>query len=57
VKDKIEMGMATPYLLGIVSATETASIRVEEQAFPVLAGLGVVFDAATVRETVEQFFP
>ena len=57
VKEKIEMTMATPYLLGIVSATETASIRVEEQAFPVLAGLGIVFDAVTIQETVEQFFP
>ena len=57
VKEKIEMTMATPYLLGIVSATETASIRVEQQAFPVLAGLGIVFDAVTIQETVEQFFP
>jgi len=57
VKDKVEMGMATPYLLGIVSATETASIRMEEQAFPVLAGLGIAFDAMTIQETIEKFFP
>jgi hypothetical protein len=57
VKDKIEMGMATPYLLGIVSATETASIRMEDEAFPVLAGLGIVFDAGTIQETIERFFP
>jgi hypothetical protein len=57
VKGKIEMGMAKPYLLGIVSATETASIRMEESDFPALAGLGIVFDAGTIRETIERFFP
>lgn len=56
VKDRVEMGMATPYLLGIVSATETAAIRMEGYAFPTLAGLGIVFDAATVQETIERFF-
>ena len=25
--------------------------------FTVLAGLGIVYDAATVQETIEQFFP
>ncbi len=57
VKDKIEMRMARPYLLGIISATETASIRMEESDFPALAGLGVVFDAVTIQETIERFFP
>jgi len=57
VKNKIEMKMARPYLLGIISATETASIRVETDTFPVLAGLGIVFDAATIQETIERFFP
>ncbi len=51
------MGTATPYLLGIVSATETAAVRTERYAFPTLAGLGIVYDAATVQETIEQFFP
>jgi hypothetical protein len=55
---KIEMDLATPYLLGIVSATETASIRLmEEYSFPVLAGLGIVYDVGTIRETIELFFP
>jgi hypothetical protein len=54
---KIEMDLATPYLLGIVSATETASIRLmEEYSFPVLAGLGIVYDVATIRDTIELFF-
>ena len=57
VKDKIEMETATPYLLGIVSATQTAAVRTEGNDFPALAGLGIVFDAATVQETIEQFFP
>ncbi len=57
VKGKVEMGMAKPYLLGIISATETASIRMEESDFPALAGLGIVFDAGTIQETIERFFP
>ena len=51
------MGTATPYLLGIVSATETAAIRMEDHAFAALAGLGIVFDASTIQETIELFFP
>ena len=57
VKGRIDMETAIPYLLGIVSAAETASIRMEEYSFSVLAGLGIVFDAQTIRETIEQFFP
>lgn len=57
IGQKIEMGMAIPYLLGIVSATETASIRMmEEYSFPVLAGLGIVYDVKTIQETIELFF-
>jgi hypothetical protein len=51
------MGTAVPYLLGIVSATETTAIRTEGYAFATLAGLGIVFDAATIQETIELFFP
>jgi len=57
IKDKIEMGTAVPYLLGIVSATETTAIRTEGYAFATLAGLGIVFDASTIQETIELFFP
>ncbi len=57
VRDRIDMATATPYLLGIVSATETASVKFENSAFPVLAGLGIVFDALTVQQTIEKFFP
>jgi len=37
--------------------TETASIRVEESDSPALADLGIVFDAGTIQETIERFFP
>ena len=57
IKDKIEMGTAVPYLLGIVSATETTAIRTKGYAFATLAGLGIVFDASTIQETIELFFP
>ncbi len=57
IKDKVEMGTAVPYLLGIVSATETTAIRMEGYAFPTLAGLGIVYDASTIQETIELFFP
>ncbi len=57
VRNRIDMATATPYLLGIVSATETASVKMENYAFPVLAGLGIVFDALTIQQTIEKFFP
>jgi len=56
IRDRIAIESTKPYLLGIVSATETAAIRVESTLFPTLAGLGIVFDAETIRETIEQFF-
>ena len=51
------MGIANPYLLGIISATETAWFRMEESDFPALAGLGIVFDTGTIQEAIERFFP
>jgi hypothetical protein len=56
VRDQIVMETARPYLLGIVSASETAALRLESGLFPALAGLGIVFDAETIRETIELFF-
>ena len=56
VRDQIAMETAKPYLLGIVSATETAAIRVESTLFPTLAGLGIVFDVETIHQTIELFF-
>jgi len=52
----IRIGVAMPYLLGIVSGTRLARIETEEHVFSALAGLGLVYDAATVRDTIEMFF-
>jgi S1-C subfamily serine protease len=57
VGEKIAMEMAEPYLLGIVSASETATLRVEDRMFPAFAGLGIVFDVSAIKETIELFFP
>jgi hypothetical protein len=57
VGEKISLEAAHPYLLGIVSASETAALRVEDQIFSTFAGLGIVFDVSTIRETIERFFP
>jgi hypothetical protein len=54
---RVEMARATPYLLGIVSATETASIQIGNYNFSTLANLGIAFDAGTIQETIEKFFP
>ncbi len=57
VGEKISMEMAPPYLLGIVSASETATLRVEDRMYPAFAGLGIVFDVSAIKETIELFFP
>lgn len=57
VGEKISLETAQPYLLGIVSASETATLRVEDHMFPTFAGLGIVFDVSTIQETIELFFP
>jgi hypothetical protein len=56
IRDQVAMETAKPYLLGIISATETAAIRVEGTLFPTLAGLGIVFDVETIHQTIELFF-
>jgi len=56
VREQIVMETAKPYLLGIVSATETAALRLETTLVPTLAGLGIVFDVGTIRDTIERFF-
>ena len=56
VREQIVMETAKPYLLGIVSATETAALRLETTLVPTLAGLGIVFDVETIRDTIERFF-
>ena len=56
VGDTINLTIATPYLLGIVSSTKVAPIKIADRVFPALAGLGVVYDAGTIQETIELFF-
>jgi len=56
VKGTIVMGSPPMVLLGIVAETRYAPIRTPTGLIPSFAGLGLVFDAETVRETVELFF-
>jgi hypothetical protein len=56
IRGKVEMARATPYLLGIISATETTSIQIGNYSFSTLASLGIAFDATTIQETIETFF-
>jgi hypothetical protein len=56
IRGKVELARATPYLLGIISATETTSIQIGDYSFSTLASLGIAFDASTIQETIERFF-
>lgn len=53
----ITLGTAPPVLLGIVAETKYAPIAVGTTAIPGFAGLGLVFETETIRETIELFFP
>lgn len=55
--NSIVMGAAPPVLLGIVAETKYAPVQLGARAIPSFAGLGLVFDVETVRETIELFFP
>jgi hypothetical protein len=56
VKGKIVMGFSPPVLLGIVAETRYAPVQTPAGDIPSFAGLGLVFDAETVRETIELLF-
>lgn len=56
VKGKIELRTALPCLLGIVATTHTTYVEQGTQRFQTLAGLGLAFDAATIKDTIESFF-
>lgn len=56
VNGAIVMGSPEPVLLGIVAETKLASISTTAGVIPSFAGLGLAFDAETVRETIELFF-
>ena len=57
VGGNIVLGTPPPILLGIVAETRYAPVRTPAGAIPSFAGLGLAFDAETVRETIELFFP
>lgn len=50
------MGVPQPVLLGIIAETRYAPIETREGNIPSFAGLGLAFDAETVKETIELFF-
>ena len=58
VKNSIMLELPPPLLLGIVAETRYAPIHVGGVAGDTLAfaGLGLAFDAATIKETIELFF-
>ncbi len=57
IRNAIVMGTAPPVLLGIVAETKYAPIEwKKDTVIPSFAGLGLVFDVDTVRETIELFF-
>lgn len=53
----IQLGSPPPVLLGIVAETKYAPIQSGTTAIPGFAGLGMAFEAETIRETIELFFP
>jgi len=56
VKGEIRLGVTPAILLGIVAETRFAPISTEIGDIPSFAGLGLAFDAATIKETIELFF-
>lgn len=56
VKGNIVMGFSPPVLLGIIAETRYAPVRTSAGDIPSFAGLGLAFDAETIRETIELFF-
>jgi len=52
----INLGSAPQVLLGIIAETRLAPIQVAQGNIPSFAGLGLAFDAETIKETIELFF-
>jgi hypothetical protein len=55
--DAVAVISVPPYLVGIVAETRYAPIRTPTGTIPSFAGLGLAFDGATIKETIELFFP
>lgn len=56
IKNTILLDPAPPLLLGIVAETKYAPLQHAGSVIPGFASLGLVFEADTVRETIELFF-
>jgi hypothetical protein len=56
IGNQIITGESKPYLLGIVAETRYAPVKTNIGEIPSFAGLGLAFDALTVKETIELFF-
>jgi hypothetical protein len=54
VKNTLEIQPTTPYLLGIIA--ETRYIRTNDPNISSYTGLGLAFDASTIKETIDLFF-
>jgi len=50
VKGNVVLGIAHPMLLGIVSETLYSSVKTAKWDIPSFAGLGLVFDADTIKD-------
>jgi hypothetical protein len=55
VKGNIQMGFTPPLLLGIVAETRYAPVLTASGIVPSFAGLGLAFDAITIKETLDLF--
>lgn len=56
VQGGIQLNAAPALLLGIISETYYAPVYTPKWEIPSFAGLGLAFDAETIRETIELFF-
>jgi hypothetical protein len=56
VKGTIKMNLASVVLLGILAETKYVPIKTPKGDIPSLAGLGLAFDAETIKETIELFY-
>ena len=56
VHGEIVPDIPPPLLLGIVSETFYAPVKTEQRDIYSFAGLGLVLDAETIKETIELFF-
>jgi hypothetical protein len=53
----ITFGFGKPYLLVIVSESRLAIVESDLGDYPTFSGMATVFNADTIKETIEEFFP